>query len=645
MSHVEIPTVDLLPRLTPPAQGKQTEEQAFPEDFEDVLGQRSTGTEFQRSQGGSLRTGTPLHGLMAEHRAYDHHHQSSMSRSIKANPDKAALRQTIESQFSLEILLKHKELRLIDQEIAKCQVALEQLRRCQVIPYPALSSAYDDMHAVSTGSGLALNNLAPHAPPYGVVNGPYARHYGRWLIPDSAFEDADVESQTTLVAGKMLPERTTRATQAEKGPTAGIPRPQRGSKNTRLKALPHGYPEPKEEKGPMIVKRSSDGHMVKLVCLDCRRWNFNSTQGFINHCRIGHARQFLSHDAAIEASGEAVEMDAEGGAGESNGTPTTASAGLVHPLIRSAHHLSVETTASPSTRKKAQPKAPTVRQSPSPHSNLAVSSTPARSSGDISGTDNTPHKAFIPSPQTPHLSALLAKLGTGGDLEDMVSEAKTKPEIDLYEVSEDDDDGEVAELAPGQGDARSRSTRGVVLGGHSPALANKSNAPLDVRTTSDGVNEGTHKPKGLHGTAGHPAYPSPYSMRDHHEDHGTSMIDITTPLNLSPNTTDLHPAPSLVSDDGDYDNTHSDTESQQSDGADEEEHHYVDAEVVDHDEMELGESSGLRLAPTSKPHGPAGARRSRAATAIRGGGPEDRHVSFASPTTRRRPSSRAKEAP
>src|SRR5207244_3405736 len=36
----------------------------------------------------------------------------------------ARLRQAIDSQFSLEILLKHNELRLIEQELAKCQIAM-----------------------------------------------------------------------------------------------------------------------------------------------------------------------------------------------------------------------------------------------------------------------------------------------------------------------------------------------------------------------------------------------------------------------------------------------------------------------------------------------------------------------------------------
>ena len=50
--------------------------------------------------------------------------------------DSRQARQVIESQFNLEIRLKHNERRLIDQELAKCQAALEQLVQCYLVPHP-----------------------------------------------------------------------------------------------------------------------------------------------------------------------------------------------------------------------------------------------------------------------------------------------------------------------------------------------------------------------------------------------------------------------------------------------------------------------------------------------------------------------------
>lgn len=43
----------------------------------------------------------------------------------------------IQQQINLEILLKRNEVRLIDHELTNCRTALEHLRRCTEIPYPA----------------------------------------------------------------------------------------------------------------------------------------------------------------------------------------------------------------------------------------------------------------------------------------------------------------------------------------------------------------------------------------------------------------------------------------------------------------------------------------------------------------------------
>jgi ADA HAT complex component 1 len=47
-----------------------------------------------------------------------------MSEKVEAAVDLDRVREGIESQLSLEILMKHNELRLINQELAKCQAAI-----------------------------------------------------------------------------------------------------------------------------------------------------------------------------------------------------------------------------------------------------------------------------------------------------------------------------------------------------------------------------------------------------------------------------------------------------------------------------------------------------------------------------------------
>ena len=554
-----------------------------------------------------------------------------------------AIREAIEAQFGLEILLKHRELRLIDQEFAKCQAGLEQLRRCHVIPFPAISSDPGAMLAVSDGQGATYGNRAPHAPPWGVTDGPYSRHYQRWLIPDFAFDDTFSESiHPSTTGGKTSSERATRGSKHEVGTAATLSRSQRGSQNPRLKALPHGYPEPKEEKGPMIVKRGSDGKMVKLVCLDCRRSNFNSAQGFINHCRIAHSRQFASHDAAIEASGEEIDVNAEGGMGERGiASQATASSALVHPLIRSAAQLArvppTEPSISPLTKRKRSQPSSSVDEQPYRNTITANRMSTPRQQKFGSVADPTP---FTPSPQTPHLSALFAKLGRGGDLNEMVNQAKASPEVDLS-LSSDDEDEDVMEVAAGTTNApQSRSTRGVLRESHLPPRQANSSASLHQTPIDHSFPNSSHKPAYLSNVNINQVYPSPYYSDDTHDDQSSVLHNVGTPFNLSPNTIESHPAPSLVSDDGDYENTHSDSESPSSAEVDDEDH-YVHAEVMDHDDLDLGEGSSAahHIGLGEKPHAPAVRRRSsamRSPMALHNGETQQRRVSFANPTRRPR---------
>jgi len=652
LSHVQIPPLDDQ-RTALPTQQTQTCEVNIIDQPEATL--------FQRSNvgwGGASET-VQTHDESSRQKSMDSSNlEASQTSSSAAGILKTSdLRQAIEAQFGLEILLKHKELRLIDQEFAKCQAALEQLRRCQVIPYPAMSSNYEIMQAVSSGAGPVFNDRAPHAAPWGVANGPYSRHYERWLIPDSAFDESISETvQMPSYGGKYIPDRATRGSKWDAETFGSISRSQRGSNGARLKALPHGYPEPKEEKGPMIVKRGSDGKMVKLVCLDCRRSNFNSAQGFINHCRIAHSRQFLSHDAAIEASGEAIDVDAEGIVGEMNhGSQSTASSALVHPLIRSSAHLAraptEHSTSSSPKRRRSQASISDTGQRSMTISMSPNMSMPSRPSVPAPAGQAYP-ATFKPSPQTPHLSALFAKWGRDGNLDEMVNQAKARPDFDLSlssdEEDEDDEEEEAMEVAAGNTSApQSRSTRGVLRGGDLLARRSTSPTPSEQTPVHQIFSNGAPKPPYLSNISVHQAYPSPYHSDEAQGDHDASMQDSKTPFNLSPNTIEAHSAPSLVSDDGDYENTHSESESPSPAEADDDEDHYIHAEVMDHDEMDLGEGSSAEhhLGLGGKPHRPTTGVRSsamRPPMAIHNGEPEQRHVSFASPARRERRDSRNK---
>lgn len=565
--------------------------------------------------------------------------------AARSKVDIDKLRQTIDAQLSLEVLLKHNELRLIDQEIAKCQIALEQLRRCAEIPYPG-SSVSGVSQAVSYGTGAAVlqpgNGPAPLSPaPWGVREGPYSRHYTKWLIPDPRFDGGEVETLP------MTDGRTTRGSLGESGYVAGKSRSQRGSGNVKLQALSSGYPQPKEKAGPMIIKRKSDGQLVKLVCLDCRRDNFSSTQGFINHCRIAHNRNFASHDAAAMASGEPVEVD-EAGMVVGGHTESTSSGtpGYVHPLIRSAHMMESMSKANTQRKPSAEgqtPKQPQ-NQSQSPQRDTKKKDKPV-----------TPAPAKLPftaSPETPHLSSLMQRRGIGLNLNEIVGDAKTILDLDAMFSDEESSDG-VADANPS----------------HDPPPSNVRASRLPARTTmpqAASQRPGSRKgqDKAGHGSqhlsASTPARPvsyTPYAPAtaglgiSHEEPRELDMGDPS--MNLSPNTIESNQAPSLVSDDDEYEAaSESESPSPSSDGEDDI-RDFSHIEVEDDEdtnastttttttetktEPRLASPARRHVAPLSKPlKRGTGKKKDRLAAApilSVSRGKDEKRVSFANPET------------
>lgn len=534
--------------------------------------------------------------------------------------DISRLRNAIDSQFNLEILLKHRELRLIDQELAKCQVGLEQLRRCQTIPYPSQLANAANFQVPSDAEMQTSLHPGPPAPPWGVANAAYSIHYEKWLLDYPTSEELNtLQHSMPAKTGKRLPDRLTRGVHTEKGFYGSSSRAQRGSSTASVGAAPFGHPETRDEKGPMIVPRKSDGHLVKLICLDCARSNFNSVQGFINHCRIAHTRQFASHEAAIEASGEEVDNEREGTANvETNIVQRgPASVGLVHPMIRAARPPTPDAPSSP-----AGDITPTIVSENTTLLNVTTS-TPERNEKELK-----PSKAgsFKPSPRTPHLSTFLSKMGQSGDLDAMVLDAKDREETELLEMlahdsSEDEMDAEIPQENSNRGVSHC-SMRPVSSASSEVVNDDKTPGRRPIRPTADSSTPNFTQTNG-----------SGFENMD-----GSSET-LGSPFDLSPNTTDPHPAPSLVSDDDDYDNTHSESDySSQMDV--EENDHFVHANIVDGEELDLGETSRLSFPQPGKPHGAHLDRRPRSPTLAQDGGYAKRHVTFASPVRRRSGSAR-----
>ncbi|KAI1001071.1 hypothetical protein K3495_g7130 [Podosphaera aphanis] len=474
--------------------------------------------------------------------------------------DMHLISKTIESQFNLEILLKHNELRLIDQELAKCQIALEQLRRCHLIPYPTSLATPESMLNVSNGTGpiVSHNRIAPQwAPPFGVTDGPYTRHYAKWLIPDPSFDGVPWQPRAEPRPGEVLPEaRITRNSTAESAGRTG----KSGLRGTvqKLHSLSNGYPQTRDKAGPCILKRS-DGQTVKLVCLDCNRGNFSSTQGFINHCRIAHQRDYKSHDEAAVACGQSVAVNEAGKiTGDIGGI--AGSNGFVHPLIRSAPTGKEAIEACKALLSRVADSKTMLREGRHP----GFTSIPTRTPESL----NACKTSFIPSALTPHLSDLLNRRGFAGDLSEIVVEAKQQ--INIEESPLEDDSDEFMQLEFPDNQNCSSNSSSSVPQMRMPARVDASSSVLgqpesakeiDGKMLKDENSEDFCYPGATSAASGSVKSSDTSILVAHSDQHESinenklklELINVPSVNDLCPHIVSSNNAPSLVSDDGEYD--------------------------------------------------------------------------------------------
>lgn len=469
----------------------------------------------------------------------------TMSRRSSQVLDVERAKDVIQYQFGLEILMKHDELRLIEQELAKSMTALEQLRRCHLIPYPVQCPTPGQMLEISSGKGPALQPrsgkpVPTWAPPFGVVEGPYARHYAKWLIPDPMFDGIQPQAQgfteTSRARNAAAEGRATRNSMSDVG-GFGKQRPARGNAGHRLQALSSGYPPVKDKQAPCTVKRS-DGLTVKLVCIDCHRWDFSSTQGFINHCRIAHKRDFKSHEEAAVHCGHPIEVDDSGAivADDNKAAPSGATggpvSGLVHPLARGESIPDQQAYKDVLSRIQASMELYHAGKLPNV-SGIPQARKPSRQNATSSG--------FVGSSDAPYLSQLMRKKNLGRNLKVEMKEAKFKEDWDLLSPSDDYDvdqlSGSDGAATPGKPTVPAARTLAVM---RMPAWSAVSpSQPLVVpRSASSKSHVGA----------------SSVDV-DSLETPGTPMYDDDMDVDLSPNTLASNNAPSLVSDDGEYDDS------------------------------------------------------------------------------------------
>lgn len=432
--------------------------------------------------------------------------------------------QMIENQFNVQILMKHNELRLIEQELAKCQISLEQLRRCELRPYPGATGL---SMAVTEGTGSAIAptpgfSRPSHPAPYGVLDGPYSRHYKQWLLSDPQFDSVSLQAPVG-VPGR----EATRHTRTQSHvPRKSTSKAQHGSHQRvdSFNSIPnYSSSSSKDKSSPLVLRRSTDAQLVKLICKNCHRGNFSSIQGFLNHCRIAHKVDYKSHDQAAVDCGQLLDQT-------------------------EVANLPLETQATPmpkpaSTRQSLSTAVTTVRASSFVHQFNTTAGMPASAPRQKAKTAAIPAKnvkasapsnfgaePFKPSSDVPRLSQHFAKHKLGGDLEQATALAKQKIEPSI----EDDI--------------------------HSPGMSDVGSPVASFTGTR--MPTGSQQQQGLTGPTGwkgqtfkdrprpSPLAPIAASSRELHNDYFSSPQDISS-ASLSPHTVDGNPG--LVSDHEDDD--------------------------------------------------------------------------------------------
>lgn len=345
---------------------------------------------------------------------------------VQTGNDRTRLQQVIENEFNMQILMKHNELRLIEQELAKCQIALEQLRRVELRPYPGGEKPSADVSAGTGPSVLPPSGYTKpmHPAPYGVVDGPYSRHYSQWLLHDPSFDPRSAQSAFYADSMAHAGGRPTRNSgSARKSISKPFSFPGRTAET--LQSIPN-YPSPvaKDKSAPLVLKRSTDNQFVKLICNNCLRGNFSSIQGFLNHCRIAHKVDYKSHDAAAIDCGRPLDENEM-----ANLPPEPQNIPSHKPSLSR-----ISTAASTPYRNLVHP------------FNTGASPTLARGAGQQAAA--RPRKAvpslastspsFSDSPLTasssvPRLSAHFARHQRGGDLASAVASAKQRVDLELDE--------------------------------------------------------------------------------------------------------------------------------------------------------------------------------------------------------------------
>ncbi|GMM36562.1 hypothetical protein DASC09_038870 [Saccharomycopsis crataegensis] len=201
----------------------------------------------------------------------------------------------IDQEFDTEILLKHKDLSAIENEIGKAEAQLTLLKK-----YYQDKSNEDSKKPQRGRKKKSLTTSEFEEP------SEFSRKYTQLLSilnsrggGEPMVQKKKQENVYSPVSSGYM---TTRSQASSLRPVARM-RPSTNSVECRY-----------QQQNKCICRRS-DNVLVSLQCAKCGKTDFLSPQGFINHCRIAHMIDILSHDHAAMTCGTLLpksEQDDEG---------------------------------------------------------------------------------------------------------------------------------------------------------------------------------------------------------------------------------------------------------------------------------------------------------------------------------------------
>ncbi|KAK6453699.1 NUF1 protein [Scheffersomyces xylosifermentans] len=224
------------------------------------------------------------------------------------------LKEIITNQIDLEIRLKHQELRLTEAELSKIESQMILLRKFFEIPNEVKIDGEPNEFTVKYFSILKDSLTSTYSSlknqPIESIDGYNASAYGLFK-PDYLGDRSDpfsglnnLNCPPPLGSGHSY---RTRSTTSSLRPTTTATSPANAAANFTAAKL--------NNQNLGCLYRRTDGIIVKLTCPDCQRSNFSSAQGFLNHSRIAHAKEYTSQDAAALKCGEIIpeiKQDPEG---------------------------------------------------------------------------------------------------------------------------------------------------------------------------------------------------------------------------------------------------------------------------------------------------------------------------------------------